>query len=78
MVTFQLYLSAYLHESTSEIPALHHSQRAYKAAGLMDTQPLDRKDALEIGIRKKKKNKKKKGGTYGSMSRTGCALVSKT
>lgn len=71
MVMFQLYLSAYLHESASKIPPLHHSQRAHKTAGLMDTQPLDRNDALEIGIRKKKV------GTYGSMSRTGCALVSK-
>lgn len=54
MVMFQLYLSAYLHESASKIPPLHHSQRAHKTAGLMDTQPLDRNDALEIGIRKKK------------------------
>lgn len=54
MVTFRLYLSAYLHESTGEIPPLHHSQRAYKAAGLMNPQPLDRNDALEIGVSKKK------------------------
>lgn len=50
MVTFQLYLSAYLHESTSEIPPLHHSQRAYKTAGLVNPQPFDRNDALENGI----------------------------